>query len=482
MAGWKSGLGLLKDELVQRQDEGAIIPPDLVACIHAVPESDAWNEEVLAPLWSALESLPSDPDLAMREPDDLTAIQALRPDGPRALGWTPTESELLDRLHGAWTGRCIGCALGKPVESGTFGFARQDNRPAGRERIRLYLEARNEWPLRDYFAAGKVGELTIEESSATRDAITAMPPDDDTHYTLIGLKVLEDFGPTFTWSDVAYTWINHIPVGNICTAELQALLTFLNHSIRWSAPGSVGIGPEETSLRRNPYREWIGAQIRSDGWAWACAGNPEQAAAFAWEDAHWTHRRNGIYGAMFWAAVQAAAFVVHDPRELLAIGLSEIPAECRLALAIQDALSWWEASGGDAEACFDRCEEAWADMNPVHTINNSVLCAISVMAGGLKPEASVCTAVMAGLDTDCNGATVGSVAGAATGRAAFTGAMTDRINDTIHLNVIGEQSIALKELARRHAAVWQKVNSWLRTGTMPEKRARVGLNMDPELL
>ena len=85
------------------------------------------------------------------------------------------------------------------------------------------------------------------------------------------------------------------------------------------------VTPEFTSTHRNPYREWIGAQIRADGWGYACAGKPELAAEFAWRDAHWTHRANGIYGEMMFAAIMASAFLVDDPLELINIGLSEIP-------------------------------------------------------------------------------------------------------------------------------------------------------------
>ena len=97
----------------------------------------------------------------------------------------------------------------------------------------------------------------------------------------------------------------------------------------WSQ--STWVTSEYTSTHRNPYREWIGAQIRADGWGYACAGNPERAAEFAYRDACWTHRANGIYGEMMFAAIMAAAFVVSDPIELVNIGLSEIPQNCKLA-------------------------------------------------------------------------------------------------------------------------------------------------------
>ncbi len=32
--------------------------------------------------------------------------------------------------------------------------------------------------------------------------------------------------------------------------------------------------PPETALIRNPYREWIGAQIRADLWGWVSPAQP----------------------------------------------------------------------------------------------------------------------------------------------------------------------------------------------------------------
>ncbi|MFM2091751.1 MAG: hypothetical protein RLZZ127_2240, partial [Planctomycetota bacterium] len=154
MAGWSHEHGLLLQEIVQRRDEGCRVPAWIIDGVEALRgEANQWNEERAAPLWQALERLEPDPVLAAVEPDDLAAIRALRPEGPRDLRWSPDEAELLDRLHGAWTGRAAGCALGKPVESGLLGMAVEDGRSVGRHRIRRYLEARGEWPLTDYFSA-----------------------------------------------------------------------------------------------------------------------------------------------------------------------------------------------------------------------------------------------------------------------------------------------------------------------------------------
>lgn len=46
------------------------------------------------------------------------------------------------------------------------------------------------------------------------------------------------------------------------------------------------------------------------------------------------HAQEGVYSTVFCAAVESAAFVVSDLRELIKIGLSYIPEECLTAQAI----------------------------------------------------------------------------------------------------------------------------------------------------
>lgn len=469
MAGWSPEAELLRGEMQQCRDEGCEIPPKLEAAVLALQtEEDRWNVEKARPLWDALAVLPRDAALAAAEPNALEAIRALCPDGPRDLRWKPDPSELLDRLHGAWLGRAAGCALGKPVESGEFGMAVEDGRAVGRHRIREHLEARGEWPLTDYFSeeASPRGTRIQRCHASTREHISCMEPDDDIHYTLVGLGVLESTGPAFQWFDVAYHWTRHLPYAAICTAETQAILNFWNRSLRNGnrASPNTWATPDFTRSHKNPFREWIGAQIRADGWAWACAGKPELAAEFAHRDACWTHTRNGIFGEMMFAAMQAAAFVVDDPRELVAVGLSEIPAECRLAQWVRRALDI-AADAPDLWTALDRidAEEGFLRMSPVHTINNAVYCVLALLYAEGGVDDAVCKAVATGLDTDCNGATVGSIVGAMTG-AKRGGRLAARLNDTVEPLVFGFQKVTMTELARRHAEVWRKVERWHRGG------------------
>jgi len=462
MAGWTSILNLIKEELIQRRDEGCVIPEHLENAILAChPTLDAWNTEKIDPLYDALMKLEPDPKLAAQEPNELAAIRALRPDGPRDLKWQPSESELIDRLHGAWLGRASGCALGKPVESGRFGMARENDKNVGRKRIKEYLQKRNDWPLRDYFSSRDVGDgIALRPNQSCRELIAYMEPDDDIHYSIVGMGVLESTGPAFTWQDVGKYWLSHLPISAICTAETQAIINLLNRTNRgWDGHAT----PAFTRRYRNPYREWIGAQIRSDGWAWCCAGKPELAAEYAYRDACWTHERNGIYGEMMFAAIQAAAFVESNPEKLIQIGLSEIPRDCRLARYVRQCMGWIKESR-DWESCADKMDAVpeLLTMNAVHTINNALICQIALAYGKMDTVEAPAIAVMGALDTDCNGATVGSIVGAAAGKSRFKMDLAGRLNDTIKPAMLGFQEVTMRELAERTAKVWKKVDEYHR--------------------
>jgi ADP-ribosylglycohydrolase len=235
-----------------------------------------------------------------------------------------------------------------------------------------------------------------------RGRIRSVPVDDDLAYTLLGLLILETYGPGFTTHDVGRAWVKHLPVA--CTAEDVALRNL-----------KAGVSALQAGARNNPYQEWIGADIRSDPWGYAAAGWPEKAAELAYRDAYVSHRGNGIYGAMFFAAAIAAAFVVEEPLEALRIGLTEIPKGCRLARDIRWAmkraprLNDWR-DGHDAVA------KRFAGMHHVHTNNNACLTVFGLVLGEMNFTRTIGQLVAMGFDNDCTAATAGSIFGALVGK------------------------------------------------------------------
>ena len=79
------------------------------------------------------------------------------------------------------------------------------------------------------------------------------------------------------------------------------------NGLRWRICGPRILPPESASFR-NPYSDWIGAQMR--GMIVECLprGNPMEAARLAFTDASISHCANGVYGELYSAVLVALAF------------------------------------------------------------------------------------------------------------------------------------------------------------------------------
>ena len=450
--GWESPLALLKYELVQLDYEGVVVPSEIINKVKDLDdETHKMDFDLVDKIYVELETLKVASSFKYDQPYALNDIKKARPAGPRKLD-SISDADLINKFHGAWTGRSVGCALGKPVEG--MGIRGQKGL-IGRAAIKQYLENRGHWPLDYYFSGEDVNDgFVVYCPNSQRENISFMEPDDDIHYTLIALAILEKYGAEFTWRHVAHTWNNCLPYNVICTAESQAILNYNNATPRSTV--SDWVTPEYTSSNRNPYREWIGAQIRADGWGYGCAGNPELAAEFAYRDACWTHRANGIYGEMMFAAIIAAAFSVDDPIDLINIGLSEIPENCKLAEASRRALSEMDQTR-DFYKYMDWVEAEFGELSGVHTVNNALVVIGALFYGKSDFHQSVCYAIEGGWDTDCNGATCGSILGAIHGRSNMNSSLIPPLNDTIKPSVIGFQEITMERLAQRTYEVFKSI-------------------------
>ncbi|HHY83756.1 MAG TPA: ADP-ribosylglycohydrolase family protein [Clostridiales bacterium] len=377
-----------------------------------------------------LKRLEEDKALSAKEPNDLYAIRALRPAGPRKM-WTAFNREkYFNRLRGAFLGRMAGCTLGAPVEFWS-------------------VEAMKDWaafigdpfPPVDYWSSIKNPNdkrYGVSECiKYTRDHLDGVPVDDDVTYTILGLLIAEDYGLDFTIEDVGKAWLKYLPYA--CTAEDIALKNL-----------KAGIPADKAGEVNNPYCQWIGADIRSDPWGYLAPGLPEKAAEFAYRDAYISHRRNGIYGEMYFSAVIAAAFDTDNTMDALKIGLSEIPSDCLLAGDVRWALD----AGKDIHNYIEArkaVEERFGGMSGVHTNFNACLTIFGLMIGGDDFTKVIGETVAMGYDNDCTAATAGSIAGAVLGIAGIPEHWYKNFNNKVLTYINGHPELKIDNVIERFA-------------------------------
>jgi ADP-ribosylglycohydrolase len=83
-----------------------------------------------------------------------------------------------------------------------------------------------------------------------------------------------------------------------------------------------------------------------------------------------------------------------------------------------------------------------------HTISNAIVVALGLLYSEGDFATAICRAVQPGFDTDCNGATVGSIMGAALGRRALPRVWAEHIHDTLHTGVAGYHTVKLADITR----------------------------------
>ena len=428
---WTHRCDGLEYEIEQLKDEGRAVPAEFEQAVAAAlklpdgPEKDALASE----LFTRAQKLPYAAGIDP-EPSELAEILVRTEDVPAA---SLDGTDLFDKIYGGWLARCAGCLLGKPVEGWS------------REAIEALCRDQQNYPIRGYLTSAaseafleKYGEL-LHPQAAFIDRVDGMPEDDDTNYTIIGLKLLKEFGRDFTSDDVAALWLNNLPYYHLCTAERVTYRNLVEC-----------IEPPQSTVFCNAYREWIGAQIRADIFGYVNPGDPKVAAEMAWRDASISHVKNGIYGEMWVAAMIAAAFVQNDVAEIIRIGLKTIPAESRLTAAVRDALAWRDECLPWQEV-IERIHRRWNEANKhhwCHTVANAQIVAAALLYGEGSLEKTLSFAVLTGFDTDCNGATAASVLGVMLGAKALPPQWIAPLNDTLYSGVDGFNRNRISDLAR----------------------------------
>ncbi len=224
-------------------------------------------------------------------------------------------------------------------------------------------------------------------------------------YTLLGLSLLETYGFDFETAQVARHWMEHLPVLQTHTAERAAYRNLM-----------LGLGPPATAAWRNPYRG------------------------------------NGIYGELWVAALLACAFVTNDAGAAIEAALGQVPARSRFAEVVREVVAL-HAEGSGWAAAHERMRERLDGYHWMHVIGNAAVVAAALLWGDGDFERTVGLAVQAGRDTDCNGATVGSVFGAMHGGSLLPARVVSTFGGQIAGAVVGPGPSPVDELAERTAVL-----------------------------
>ena len=439
MHSWESYSKSLEIEYRQLVDEGKDVKSleDVFHSVAKMPPSKG-KDDIADAIFKIVDALPIRDDFPFIEPNDYNAIKALRDDHAQFEKVSrPNDKVMLDKMKGGWFGRICGCYLGKPVEGVRMLNMAKILTRTGNDPMHRYidLEEIEKIDLSDI-------SFPIQQRAYPKD-FNKMPSDDDTNYMLIAYEVLRRFGRNFTSDDVAEVWLSTQTKHAYCTAERVAYINLIN-----------GYAPPASGEYKNAYREWIGAQIRSDFYGYINPGDPETAAEMAYRDARVSHVKNGIYGSMWVAAMIAEAYVTDDVKRIIKAGLSQIPSTSRLHQSIVNIIAKYE-SGVSAEDCISDIRTRWNEdfsYDWCHTISNAEIVAAALLYGNKDYGKSVCLAVGACFDTDCNGATVGSVIGTVIGYDMIPEYWKERVHDTLESSLAGYSSVSISEMAEKALA------------------------------
>jgi ADP-ribosylglycohydrolase len=359
-------------------------------------------------------------------------------------------------MAGAWLGRCAGCALGLPLENGPF--MEGLNGAPGWLNVRRWFEGADAWPISGYCPQSSRAEAAFglslrngaDRHLSVRERISFMQTDDDIRYTVLGLELLRRRGANWDAWDLGKFWHEMLPYRSVCTAETQAYLNFAEETFHRETerPADWESRLAKVRTRRNPYREWIGAAIRADPFGYCAAGDPETAAEFAYRDGSFSHVKNGIYAEMFVAACVAAAFGLDDPEEVVEVGLSAIPRDCRLAVNLRTAIGI-ARTAKDIPELVEGIHAAFSSYGCVHSLNNLPLVAGALVFSRGDFGTGIAAAVSGGWDTDCNGASVGSILGALVGAEGIDLRWKAPLHDTLYSGIPDYHPVAISACAAR---------------------------------
>lgn len=255
---------------------------------------------------------------------------------------------------------------------------------------------------------------------------------DDITYELAFLHALRLTGKEITSAHIAEQWVALVPSG--WSAEEIAL-----QNLR------LGVYPPESGRLNNPYREWIGAQMRGDVCGMVAPGNTYEAARFAYMDGQVSHHNNGILGEVFNAVMTSLAYVKTDVVEILQLAIDAIPYDSEYYSVVRCAWDCCIESSCWKEAAA-KCLSRYGKYNWIHAYPNACGEVIALYFGAGDFDKTMNIIAMYGWDVDCNAAQIATIVAIAN-KKAVDEKWSKPIGDLLYTYMRELKQITITELA-----------------------------------
>ncbi|MDD4494382.1 MAG: ADP-ribosylglycohydrolase family protein [Eubacteriales bacterium] len=287
-----------------------------------------------------------------------------------------TETELLDKLKGAWVGQMAGVTWGASKEFWAQGRTFSDS------------------------------EIPSWSSSMINDAFGQ----DDLYVEVPFMEALNGHGLNCDVQTFGEYFKN--TTFSLCHA---------NNCARENLRNGID-APDSGSYLYNQHCDDIDWQIEADFAGEMSPGLVNDAIALSWKAGHVVCYGDGVYGGVYVAAMHAKAYTADSIDEIIEAGRQSVPQGSEFREVIDDVMAWkesgktWQETWSLLEEKWgndDRCPEGSID-NPSFNIDakmNAAYVLIGLLYGNGDFENSMKITMQCGQDSDCNPSTVGSILG-----------------------------------------------------------------------
>jgi ADP-ribosylglycohydrolase len=288
------------------------------------------------------------------------------------------EAIMFDKVYGCWMGKNIGGTLGGPVE----------------------------------------GKMELMNYTFYTQQFDGSPMEnDDLDLQLLNLHAVEQYGINITSRHLAAEWKSHV------FFNMDEYALFLSNARR-------GVQTPISGHFNNEFVDCMGSPIRSEIWAVLAPGNPKLAAYFAYQDAIVDHAGGeGVYGEVFFAALESMAFENNNLEEITNKALGFIPNDCITALAIKDLIRYYK-SDVDWISARQKLIDSYGTSNFCFAPLNIAFTMLGLFYGEDFSD-KLLKCLNCGYDTDCTAATAGSILGIMYGADSIPKKWIDPIGTSI---------------------------------------------------